>query len=101
LVGRSGASSPDAEAGVARLRDAGAVVVAAKADVSREDSVVALLADIDRTMPPLRGVLHAAMVMDDAFLLKIDAERLRRVIAPKAIGAWNLHRHTLDHALDF
>jgi acyl transferase domain-containing protein/NADPH:quinone reductase-like Zn-dependent oxidoreductase/NADP-dependent 3-hydroxy acid dehydrogenase YdfG/SAM-dependent methyltransferase/acyl carrier protein len=101
LVGRSGASSAEAEAGVERLRSAGAVVVAARVDVGRDDEVEALLADVDRTMPPLRGVLHAAMVMDDAFLLQIDAERLRRVIAPKAIGAWNLHRHTLGHKLDF
>jgi acyl carrier protein len=76
-------------------------VVVGEGDVAREEDVGALLADVERTMPPLRGVMHAAMVMDDAFLLKIDAERLRRVIAPKAMGAWNLHRQTLARKLDF
>ncbi len=101
LVGRSGAGTPDAESGLARLRDAGATVVAVKADVSDEDSVIALLDDVDRTMPPLRGVFHAAMVIDDGFLLQLDGERLRRVLAPKALGAWHLHRHTLGRKLDF
>jgi acyl transferase domain-containing protein/NADPH:quinone reductase-like Zn-dependent oxidoreductase/SAM-dependent methyltransferase/NADP-dependent 3-hydroxy acid dehydrogenase YdfG/acyl carrier protein len=101
LVGRTGASSPDTQAAVARLQDAGAVVVAAKADVRRENDVAALLVGIDRTMPPLRGVFHAAMVIDDGFLLQLDAERFRHVIAPKALGAWHLHRHTLGKKLDF
>jgi acyl transferase domain-containing protein/acyl carrier protein len=101
LAGRTGASTPEAEAALARLRDAGAVVVAAKADVGNEGSVIALLDQVDRTMPPLRGVFHAAMVIDDGFLLQLDRDRLERVLAPKALGAWHLHRHTLAHTLDF
>jgi acyl carrier protein len=48
---------------------------------------------------PLRGVIHAAGVLDDGFVAQQTVERLRRVMAPKAAGAWNLH--TLTRDLDF
>jgi NADP-dependent 3-hydroxy acid dehydrogenase YdfG/acyl carrier protein len=101
LASRSGADSPAAGAAVARLRERGAVIHAAKADVTREEDVNGLIEDIRRSMPPLRGVFHAAMVLDDDYLLQLDAERFRRVLAPKVIGALNLHRCTLDIPLDF
>src|SRR5262249_6371455 len=37
----------------------------------------------------------------DAFLLRQDAATLRRVLAPKIQGAWNLHTQTQDCRLDF
>ena len=52
-------------------------------------------------MPPLRGVVHAAGVLDDATLLQLDRERLREALAPKVAGAWNLHRLTRERPLDF
>jgi NADPH:quinone reductase-like Zn-dependent oxidoreductase/acyl carrier protein len=51
--------------------------------------------------PPLRGVIHAAAVYDDAQALKLSPERLRPVMAGKARGAWNLHQFTKDRELDF
>jgi len=101
LIGRSGASSPSAERAVAALRDAGAAVVAAKADVSDESQVAAVLRDVRRSMPPVRGVIHAAMVLDDALLPQLDQQRMHKVMAPKMIGAWNLHMHTRADELDF
>ena len=56
---------------------------------------------IRTTMPPLRGVVHAAMVLDDAPLGQLDAERLDRVMSPKVAGAWNLHHATKDDPLEF
>jgi acyl carrier protein len=52
-------------------------------------------------MPPLRGVVHAAGVLDDGILQRLDERRLRDVMAPKVEGAWNLHALTHDAALDF
>jgi len=101
LIGRSGASSPAAEAATAALRDAGVTVVVAKADVTQESQVAAVLADVRRSMPPLRGVVHAAMVLDDALLSNLDEERMSKVMAPKVIGGWNLHRQTMTDPLDF
>jgi acyl transferase domain-containing protein/acyl carrier protein len=101
LTGRSGASTPGAEAVTSALREAGVTVVVAKADVTRESEVAAVLADVRRSMPPLRGVVHAAMVLDDALLSQLDEERMSKVMAPKVIGAWNMHRQTLADPLDF
>jgi NAD(P)-dependent dehydrogenase (short-subunit alcohol dehydrogenase family)/acyl carrier protein len=101
LTGRSGASSPAAEAAVTAMREAGIAVFVAKADVTQESQVDAMLANVRRSMPPLRGVIHAAMVLDDALLAQLNEERMRKVMAPKVIGAWNLHTHTLVDPLDF
>jgi acyl carrier protein len=48
-----------------------------------------------------QGVIHAAAVVEDRILRRLDEESLRRVLAPKATGAWNLHRLTQDRAPDF
>ncbi|MBT1188403.1 SDR family NAD(P)-dependent oxidoreductase, partial [Streptomyces sp. CJ_13] len=50
---------------------------------------------------PLRGVVHCAMVLSDAALGTIRDYQIKRVWAPKVTGAWNLHRATTGHALDF
>jgi NADPH:quinone reductase-like Zn-dependent oxidoreductase/SAM-dependent methyltransferase/short-subunit dehydrogenase/acyl carrier protein len=101
LAGRGGIRSDEAERAVRRMADSGVEVVVRKVDVGREDEIGRLLGEIDDSMPPLRGVLHAAMVLDDGFLLQLDGERLRRVTGPKVNGAWNLHRLTLGRKLDF
>jgi phthiocerol/phenolphthiocerol synthesis type-I polyketide synthase C len=100
LVGRGGAARADANA-LQAVRDHGAEVTVAAADVSKREDVALVLADIDRSLPPLRGVIHAAGLLDDGFLVQLDQERFRRVFAPKAAGAWNLHVLTADRPLDF
>jgi acyl carrier protein len=52
-------------------------------------------------MPPLGGVVHAAMVIEDALLRDMDRGQLHRVLAPKILGALNLHLATRAHALDW
>jgi malonyl CoA-acyl carrier protein transacylase len=101
LMGRSGAASPAAKEAVKTLESAGARVIVAQADVSKADQVAGVLADIGHSMPPLRGVIHAALVLDDGVLLQQNRERFFKVMAPKVIGAWNLHTQTLNTPLDF
>ena len=50
---------------------------------------------------PLRGVIHAAMVLDDVSVLEMDMDRLKTAMAPKMSGAWNLHSMTTSSKLDF
>jgi acyl transferase domain-containing protein/NADPH:quinone reductase-like Zn-dependent oxidoreductase/predicted O-methyltransferase YrrM len=100
LAGRSGASSPQAELALARLKQRGARVEVVRADVAQEADVAELFRFIDETMPPLRGVFHAAMVLDDAFFLQLNDRRFFRVVEPKAYAAWHLHRHTRTRQLD-
>jgi NADPH:quinone reductase-like Zn-dependent oxidoreductase/acyl carrier protein len=100
LVGRSGADSAEAAEAVAKLQAAGVDVQVVKADVSVEADVARVVAEIDRSMPPLRGVFHAAMVLDDGYLLQLNGGRFETVMGPKANGAWNLHTATLGKQLD-
>lgn len=101
LMGRSGASSPAAQAAVNSLKEEGANVVVVKADVTQEKQVAKVIADINEYMPPLRGIMHAAMVLDDVTLLQMNQKSLKKVMAPKVIGAWNLHSQTANLPLDF
>ncbi|MEA3210677.1 MAG: hypothetical protein QOE70_3734 [Chthoniobacter sp.] len=101
LMGRTGVSTDEARAAVQAMEKAGARVVIARGDVSREQDVRKVLEQISRTLPPLRGVMHAAMVLDDAILLQLDAARFYKVTAPKIRGAWHLHQLTLGRPLDF
>ncbi|MEU4894077.1 type I polyketide synthase [Streptomyces sp. NPDC044780] len=50
---------------------------------------------------PLRGVVHCAMVLDDAAVTTLREDQLCRVWAPKATGAWRLHQATEGHRLDW
>jgi NADPH:quinone reductase-like Zn-dependent oxidoreductase/acyl carrier protein len=100
LLSRSGASSSVKEV-VAELAAKGTTVATIQADVSNESDLSRALSEIRNTMPPLRGVIHAAGVLDDHLLLNLDAESFRRVLAPKVLGAWNLHSLTADLPLDF
>lgn len=101
LLGRRGIHSDGARKAVADLEQRGAQVVVHPADVTQENDLAAVLARIARDGPPLRGVVQAAMVLEDALLLNLDRPRMQRVLAPKVQGTWNLHRQTLDCPLDF
>lgn len=100
LVGRSGASAPALEV-ISGLAEAGAQVRVVAADVSEPEHVARTLAEIAATMPPLKGVVHAAGVIEDALLRHYDQDRFARVLAPKIQGALNLHSQTLGSTLDF
>ena len=83
------------------LRRLGAKVLVVKADVSIAGEVARVLAAIKVAMPPLRGVFHAAMILDDGLLSQQTEERFTRVVGPKAIGAWNLHTALAEAPLDY
>lgn len=100
VTGRSGASTDEAREGVATMEAAGAAVTVLKSDVSNPEQVAAMLTEIRDTLPPLRGVFHVAMVLDDGLISQLDADRFRKVTTPKINGAWNLHQQTRDLTLD-
>ena len=101
LVGRNGPVAPRARQVVEELTRQGVSVMSVAADVSQESQIAELLARIRETMPPLRGIVHAAAVLDDGLLTNLDEARFARVMAPKALGAWILHQQTRSIPLDF
>jgi NADPH:quinone reductase-like Zn-dependent oxidoreductase/acyl carrier protein len=100
LVGRSGVTDAN-RAEVDELRRTGAAVTVVAADIAEPDAVAELCDQIAATMPPLRGVIHAAGVLDDGVLLQQQWPQFDRVLAPKLAGAWNLHLATRARDLDF
>ena len=100
LAGRS-APSAEAQERVHSLRAAGAQVEVVQADAADAQQMAALFSRFGSELPPLRGVFHAAGVLEDGVLLQQDWERFERVLAPKVQGAWNLHRLAQGRELDF
>jgi acyl carrier protein len=76
-------------------------VVIKAADVTDSAQMSSLIAELRKTCPPIRGVLHAAMVLDDGLLRNMDAEQFQVPLAAKIQGAWHLHLLTQDLPLDF
>jgi NADPH:quinone reductase-like Zn-dependent oxidoreductase/aryl carrier-like protein len=100
LLGRSGAGE-DAEPTLEALRQEGVSVVVGRADVADRRALAQMLSEIRETLPPLRGIVHAAGVIEDGLLARLEPKRFRAVFAPKLAGAWNLHLLTRDDPLDF
>jgi phthiocerol/phenolphthiocerol synthesis type-I polyketide synthase C len=99
----TGRSEPSQEAlkAIREMQALGAVIGTVSADVSQPEDVRRILAGFGGDFPALRGVVHAAAVVEDELIAKIDLADLTKVMAPKAYGAWNLHRETAGADLDF
>ncbi len=99
LLGRS---KPSAEAAsrIEALRARGAQVESFAVDVSDADALARALADIRGRMPQLRGVVHAAGLLDDAMIVNLRPEQVERVLAPKVDGARHLDALTANDPLD-
>lgn len=83
------------------LRQQGAHIEVLTADVAKRPQLKKVLHSIHRDMPSLRGVVHAAGIIDDGLLQNQTWERCLNVMAPKIDGAWNLHIATEGMDLDF
>lgn len=115
LLGRSGAASEEAQQGVARLEAQGVKVHALACDVADEAALSKVFArfakspdasetdvcETEDAIAPLKGIIHAAAVIDDALIRHLNAERIQRVMTPKLEGARLLDRLSGEHALDF
>ena len=101
LVGRSGAASETAQSAVAALERRGVEVRVGAFDISDGAATERFLADVAATMAPLVGVIHAAMVLDDAIAANLDEARLLKVLKPKIAGAEILDRLTRNLSLDY
>jgi NADPH:quinone reductase-like Zn-dependent oxidoreductase/acyl carrier protein len=100
VVSRSGARGGRAKRRLEAWRAAGADIREEAVDVGDAFAVSRLITSASEQMPSLRGVFHAAGVSEDSAYQKITPESLRRVIAPKLDGAWNLHHATEAAGID-
>ncbi|MGZ9233887.1 MAG: type I polyketide synthase [Anaerolineales bacterium] len=88
-------------ANIQQLEALGAEVTVAAADTANETEMTALFESFGKTLPPLRGVIHAAGVVSTQALSSMSEESLRDVLKPKVAGAWLLHQLTQELKLDF
>lgn len=101
LISRSGAVTPEALSAISALQAQGVTVTAQACDVTNLPALTALFAHMANTLPPLRGVVHAAAVIDDALARNTSAQQLEQVLAPKVLGARHLHELSRTLPLDF
>ncbi|MBB4683799.1 type I polyketide synthase [Amycolatopsis jiangsuensis] len=95
LTGRRGPAAPGAAELAQRLGELGAEVRIEACDVADRAAVAALLAGI----PDLKGIVHAAGVLDDGVVTALTPQRVDRVLGPKADGARHLDELTRDREL--
>jgi natural product biosynthesis luciferase-like monooxygenase protein len=100
ILGRRGPDAATA-ARLDALRGRGVDVVVAACDIADPLRLAEALAAIERSDRPVRGVVHAAAVIDDAPLAEQHAARVASVLAPKLAGTWNLHTQLAARRLDF
>ncbi len=90
LVSRSGRNAPGLEDALARIAAAGADAEVLSVDVTDAGQVAGLVRKANAAPYRLRGVIHGAMVLDDAMMADVTGERFRQVFLPKVAGALNL-----------
>jgi acyl transferase domain-containing protein/acyl-CoA synthetase (AMP-forming)/AMP-acid ligase II/aryl carrier-like protein len=109
LLGRN-APSPSAQTTIRQLEAAGATITIAQADVANLEQLQQTLQPyLTNPQPPtpnpqcptpLKGIIHAAGLIDDRTLQQQTWEQFDRVLAPKIQGAWNLHLLTQNQPID-
>ncbi|WNI26192.1 SDR family NAD(P)-dependent oxidoreductase [Streptomyces sp. ITFR-16] len=99
LAGRRGPAAPGAAELLAHLTGLGAEVTLVACDTADRDAVTRLLTGIPAAHP-LRGIVHAAGVLDDGVLEDLTPDRLDTVLRPKADAALLLHELTGELGLE-
>ncbi|MFK0163914.1 beta-ketoacyl synthase N-terminal-like domain-containing protein [Rhizobium sp. NPDC090279] len=99
LCSRRGIADAETKKAVAGWAKRGVVATLHACDITDATAVEALLALL-RTEGALKGVIHAAMVLDDALLSNLTPERNRPVLEVKIRGAEILDRLTRDDRLE-
>ncbi|GIJ22938.1 type I polyketide synthase [Micromonospora lutea] len=78
----------------------GVTVAVARLDIADPDQAARLLRTATHGLPPVRGVVHAAGVLDDRTLDTLDEPSLRQVLRPK-VAAMTLHTLFPPGSTDF
>ena len=99
LTSRRGMKAPGAEALVSELVQLGARATVVACDVGDFTSIKSLV-EVFNKERPLRGVIHAAGLVDNGVLSTLTPQRCATTFKPKVDGAWHLHQLTRDMDLD-
>ncbi|RZQ63964.1 type I polyketide synthase [Amycolatopsis suaedae] len=95
LLSRRGPAAPAAAELAAELEAGGAEVSVLACDIADRAALAGALAAVPAEHP-VRGVVHAAGVLDDGVVTTLTPEQFTAVLRPKADAAWHLHELTSD-----
>ncbi|MCJ1393661.1 hypothetical protein MMC18_006537 [Xylographa bjoerkii] len=101
FASRSGLAKPSARTLVVELEKKGTKVAVFSCDISEVEQFDDLLARSAETMPPIRGVVQAAMIIKNSFFQTMLLSDYTASLAPKVRGTWNLHNRLSKSTLDF
>ncbi|KAL8685250.1 MAG: hypothetical protein Q9224_005894, partial [Gallowayella concinna] len=97
---RSSTIKPVAQELLDRLHSQDVEATVYVCDVTDADTLRNAITRISNEMPPIKGVIHGAMVLRDGLFETMSYENWTQATAPKIRGSWNLHT-LLPPNLDF
>ncbi|RYP24609.1 hypothetical protein DL765_000435 [Monosporascus sp. GIB2] len=100
VISRNARTHPDTTSLVHKAEEKGCDLQFLNCDVSNEESLVGLLNQVSASLPPIRGVVHAAAVLEDTVLERMTFSQWQLAVQPKVAGTKNLHKH-LPNDLSF
>ena len=101
ILSRSANAREKAGAFVAAMEKAGCAIKTVGCDISNSSDLSNALTSCSQDMPPIRGVIQGAMVLQDSILEQMTLEDYYVAIRPKVQGSWNLHKQFSRPDLDF
>ncbi|KIM94092.1 hypothetical protein OIDMADRAFT_207730 [Oidiodendron maius Zn] len=101
VISRSAGSMDKAASYIAEIENIGCKVKVVGCDISDDVQLTNVLNACGQEMPPIRGVIQAAMVLKDSILERMTLEDYTAGVRPKVLGTWNLHQQLLGKELDF
>ncbi|GAB1315319.1 hypothetical protein MFIFM68171_05529 [Madurella fahalii] len=100
VASRSGPSSKAAQETVRELESRGVRIDMPRCDVASADELSAALQRCAATMPPIKGCINAAMVLQDSIFENMTHDQWSLTVETKVHSSWNLHRF-LPKDMDF
>ncbi|KAK6217897.1 hypothetical protein LQW54_003185 [Pestalotiopsis sp. IQ-011] len=100
FLSRSGADSPSAAKLISDVEAAGAITQVVRGDATSRADVVRAVREVSPDHP-IKGVVHAAMVLRDGIFQNMSFDNWTTAVQPKILGAANLHSVLADAPLEF
>ena len=100
FISRSGDAKPEAKKTISDLENLGVSAISFACDTVHASALEATVSEISNRMPPIKGLIQAAMVLNDTYFEDMTYDQWSSTTRPKIQGTWNLH-HTLPRDLDF
>ncbi|KIA75975.1 hypothetical protein HK57_00218 [Aspergillus ustus] len=102
VLSRSAANKPETRDILKEYEETGCTIAVRNCDVADAEALKETLASLAETIPPIRGVIQAAMVLQDVLFEKMTFTQWQRSLSPKLLATQNLHRAFSDaSSLDF